>query len=212
MRLESDPFLSLANKIPNQHIEGTDKKIAGYYCTYIPEELLEAAGMFPYRIRATDNTDTDKADTYMVRFTCSFVRSTLNLALDGEYDFLDGLFICNSCDHSRRMFEIYDMVVFKRDGFNKLVPRFYIALPHIISEEGFQWFYEEIRELKEKIEKAYDVEITDEDLRSSNALYNQNRHLLRKIFDLRMLDSPKLSGTEALQLSIANIFLSKCRF
>ncbi|MBD3212782.1 MAG: hypothetical protein GF311_09245 [Candidatus Lokiarchaeota archaeon] len=209
MHLLNDPFLKLANSIQNKYIEGTSKKIAGYYCTYIPEELLEAAGMFPYRIRTTGNTDTDKADTYMVRFTCSFVRSTLNLALDGEYDFLDGLFICNSCDHSRRMFEIYDMVVFKRDGFNKLVPRFYIALPHIISEEGFQWFYEEIKELKEKIQKAYDVEITDEGLKSSITLYNQNRRLMREIFDLRVLDSPKLTGTEALQLSIANSSVPK---
>jgi len=209
IQLNNDSFLEIAEKIPNQYIENSEKKIAGYYCTYIPEELLDAAGLFPYRIRATGNADTDKADTYMVRFTCSFVRSTLNLALEGAYDFLDGLFICNSCDHSRRMYEIYDMVVFKRKGFNKQVPRFYISIPHILSEEGLEWFLGEIYELKDNIEKAYDIKITDDALVESIELYNRNRALMRKINELRLLDSPKLTGSEALKISMANTSVPK---
>ncbi|MBD3195118.1 MAG: hypothetical protein GF317_08695 [Candidatus Lokiarchaeota archaeon] len=209
MQLRDDPFLSIANKIPNKYIENNKRNIVGYYCTYIPEELLEAADLIPFRIRATGNEDTNKADTYMVRFTCSFVRSTLNLALDGVYDFLDGLFVCNSCDHSRRMFEIFDMVVFKREGFNKNVPRFYIAIPHILTEEGYQWFYGEISELKNNLEKVYNVKISDDKLNDTIKLYNRNRKLMREIYELRNLNHPKLTGTEALQLAIANSSVPK---
>jgi benzoyl-CoA reductase subunit C len=210
MNLEKDPFLGLSNTISNPYLEKSNKKIVGYYCTYIPEELLHAAKLFPYRIRATGNKDTDLADIYMVRFTCSFVRSTLHLALQGVYDFLDGFVVCNSCDHSRRMFEIFDLKVFNRKGFNKNVPRFYLALPHIISKEGFEWYKKEVEELKAELEKAYNIEqITNEDLLESINLYNENRSLLRKIHELRILDRPKITGSEALQISMANSSVPK---
>ena len=96
MSLKNDKFLKLSDFIINPYVEEwkkNNKKVIGYYCTYIPEELLHAAGLLPYRIRATGNEDTDLGDVYMVRFTCSFVRMTLDLALKGGYDFLDGLFI-----------------------------------------------------------------------------------------------------------------------
>jgi benzoyl-CoA reductase subunit C len=210
MSLQNDPFLSVSNSIKNRYIDETNKKIVGYYCTYIPEELLHAANLFPYRIRATGNKDTDLADIYMVRFTCSFVRSTLHLALQGGYDFLDGFLVCNSCDHSRRMFELFDMKVFNRENFNKKVPRFYLALPHIISNEGFEWYKKEIEELKIELEKAYSIgQITNANLLESIKLYNENRELLRNIHELRILDKPKLTGSDALQISMANSSVPK---
>ena len=210
MSLQNDPFLEISNTIFNPYLEKSDKKIMGYYCTYIPEELLHAANLFPYRIRATGNKDTDLADIYMVRFTCSFVRSTLHLALQGVYDFLDGFVVCNSCDHSRRMFELFDLKVFNREGFNKQVPRFYLALPHIITEEGFGWYKKEVEEFKQELEKSFNLDkITNEDLIESINIYNENRKLLREIHNLRILDTPKITGSEALQISMANSSVSK---
>ncbi len=209
MRLDDNTFLQSADTIKNSYMDQTGKKIGGYYCTYIPEELIHAAGLFPYRIRATGNEDTDLADTYMVRFTCSFIRSTLNMALQGGFDFLDGLFICNSCDHGRRMYELYDLVVFEREGLTKTIPRFYISLPHILSKESFGWVYGEILDLKEKMEKIYDVNITNDKLSEAIRLYNRNRELMREIFKLRLLHKPKLTGTEALRISIANSSVPK---
>jgi benzoyl-CoA reductase subunit C len=148
MSLQSDQFLNLANSIYNYHIEDWQKKgnqIAGFYCTYIPEELLHAADLLPFRIRATGNQDTDLGDIYMVRFTCSFVRATLDLALKGSYDFLDGFLVCNSCDHSRRMFELFSLKVFNQERNPKKVPEFYLALPHTITKEGFEWYKQEIK-------------------------------------------------------------------
>lgn len=210
MSLQNDKFLNISNSISNSYLENTDKKIVGFYCTYIPEELLHAAKLLPYRIRSTGNEDTDLADIYMVRFTCSFVRSTLHLALQGVYDFLDGFVVCNSCDHSRRMFELFDLKVFNRKGFTKKVPRFYLALPHIITEEGFEWYEKEVEEFKEELEKSYNInKITNRDLIDSINIYNKNRRLLREIHNLRILDTPKISGSEALQISMANSSVPK---
>jgi benzoyl-CoA reductase/2-hydroxyglutaryl-CoA dehydratase subunit BcrC/BadD/HgdB len=213
MKLQDDQFLKTSNTIINPYIlewQKNNKKVIGHYCTYIPEELLHAADLLPFRIRATGHEHTDLADIYMVRFTCSFVRATLDMALRGIYDFLDALFICNSCDHSRRMFELFDLKVFRRQGFTKQVPRYYVSMPHIITDEVFKWYKREIEELKENLEKNFiNRTISNNDLQSSIQIYNENRNLLRKIHELRILDSPKLNGSEALQISIANASVPK---
>jgi len=213
MRLDNDPFLTISNSIQNSYIkkwQENNKKVIGYYCTYIPEELLYAADVLPFRIRATGNKDTELGDIYMVRFTCSFVRATLDLALKGRYDFLDGFLVCNSCDHSRRMFELFDLKVFNRKGFNKQVPRFYLALPHVITDEGFEWYKQEIEELKTEIEENYKISnISNEKLMESIQIHNENRNLLRKIHDLRIKSDPKITGSEALQINMTNYSIPK---
>jgi benzoyl-CoA reductase/2-hydroxyglutaryl-CoA dehydratase subunit BcrC/BadD/HgdB len=212
MNLEGDPFLNISNYIKNPYIENwqaSKKKIIGYYCTYIPEELLHAAEILPYRIRATGNKDTELADTYMVRFTCSFVRATLDLALKGAYNFMDGFLICNSCDHSRRMFELFDLKVFSKEKIDKQINRFYLSIPHIITEEGFNWYLKEIEELRKELESAYNCKITDERLNRSIEIYNQNRELLKKLHKLQIQENPKITGTEALQISMANASVPK---
>ncbi len=213
MNLRNDPFIQISNQIMNSYVKSwqqENKRVIGHYCTYIPEELLYAANLLPYRIRATGGQDTDLGDIYMVRFTCSFIRATLDMALRGIYDFLDGLAICNSCDHSRRMFELFDLKVFKRPNLNKKVPRFYLALPHVITEEGFDWYYKEIQEFKEEIETNFCSEsISEESLINAINLYNENRHFLREIHELRNKDVPKLTGSEALQISMANSSVPK---
>ncbi|MFW9828138.1 MAG: 2-hydroxyacyl-CoA dehydratase subunit D [Candidatus Thorarchaeota archaeon] len=197
----------------NSYIEDWQKigkKVIGYYCTYIPEELLYAADLLPFRIRATGNKDTDLGDIYMVRFTCSFVRATLDMALNGVYDFLDGFVVCNSCDHSRRMFELFNLKVFDRDNFKKKVESFYLALPHIITREGFEWYKKEIEEFKEELEQTFNIpEISLVKLKNSITIHNENRKLLRKIHELRIQTQPKITGTEALQINMANSSIPK---
>ena len=213
MSLHDDPFLSVSKSIMNSYIENwqkMDNKVVGYYCTYIPEELLYAADLLPFRIRATGNKDTDLGDIYMVRFTCSFVRATLDMALKGIYDFLDGFVVCNSCDHSRRMFELFDLKVFNRENFKKKVERFYLALPHIITNEGFEWYKKEIEEFKAELEQKFTKqEISTVKLKNSIEIYNENRSLLREIHKLRIQNNPKLTGTEALQINMANSSIPK---
>ncbi|MFX1274616.1 MAG: 2-hydroxyacyl-CoA dehydratase subunit D [Promethearchaeota archaeon] len=213
MSLENDKFFQISNSILNPYIEEwkkDNKKVMGYYCTYLPEELIHAAGFLPFRIRATGSQDTDLGDVYMVRFTCSFVRMTLNVALNGGFDFLDGLIMSNCCDHARRMHEVFDLKVFSRKEFKQKPSQFYTVIPHVITEAGFDYFKNKILKLKEEIEKKYNLEpISDEKLNLAIEIYNENRKLLREIYELRTIDSPKLTGSEALQISMANSSIPK---
>ena len=66
-------------------------KVLAYSCVATPVEILEAAGILPYRLKALGNPDTYLADGELSPLNCSFCRSCLQLGMDGTYDFLDGL-------------------------------------------------------------------------------------------------------------------------
>ena len=101
-------FEEISRTLSNPQIEAwksQGKKVLGYNCSYFPEEMVHAAGLLPFRIRATGCTETPRADSYLARANCSFARACLEQLLQGEYDFLDGLVCVSSCDHVRRMYD-----------------------------------------------------------------------------------------------------------
>ena len=81
------------------------KKVIGFMCSYVPEEIIYAAGILPYRVRATGCIRSTRSDALMSSFSCSFARSCLEFALDGTYDFLDGLVALDSCAQIERLYD-----------------------------------------------------------------------------------------------------------
>ena len=55
-------------------------KVLAYYCSHMPEEILYAADILPYRLSGTGVTDDSQAETYMSPFSCSFCRSSSEYA------------------------------------------------------------------------------------------------------------------------------------
>ena len=56
------------------------KKVLGYFCSYIPDEIIHAANILPFRIRASGCSDTPMGDAYLTNTACSFTRCCLELA------------------------------------------------------------------------------------------------------------------------------------
>ncbi len=204
--------MGIAKDITNHHIHdwvSAGKKILGYYCTYIPEELLHAGSILPIRIRVTGSEESDLANLYMVRFTCSFVRATLSLALKGAYNYLNCIVLCNSCDHSRRMLELFTEKIFSKENSSSK-QAFYYTIPHISSQEGFEWFNNQIQLFKMEIEKRLiHKSIEDDQLIYSIEVFNENRRLFRDLYNLRTLELPKVTGSEFIQLALANTSVPK---
>ena len=74
------------------------KKVIGYFCCFVPDEIITAFDMVPYRIQGSQSEPIDQADAYIEPMACPFARSCFNKALKGEYDFLDGFVAPHSCD------------------------------------------------------------------------------------------------------------------
>jgi len=180
------------------------KKVVGYVCTYLPEELLYAADILPLRITGHGIADTSKADAYMSRVNCSFARCCLEAAFESKYDFLDGVVFVNGCDHIRRCYENWAAHQTAARSFMYMLP-----VPHRISPEGLEWFKEEVTMLKEAFEKRFEVKVTPEKLKGAIATYNETRRLLKQVYDLRASENPPFTGAEALTIGTASTFMPK---
>ncbi len=98
----------VSKTLENSHIDAwkrDGKKVVGFVCSYMPEEVLYALDILPYRITGKGVQDTSHADSYLTRVNCSFARSCLELGFTGQYDFLDGAIWNNGCDHIRRCYD-----------------------------------------------------------------------------------------------------------
>jgi bzd-type benzoyl-CoA reductase N subunit len=180
-------------------------QIVGYFCSAVPEEVLVAAGLLPFRMRATGSTGTEESDAYFSNINCSFPRHCLNLALIGELEFLDGVICLNSCDHIRRLF----------DNWKRYVPTEFIeimSLPRKTGPDQIEWYREELALLREKIEKHFGVEITDDALRKAIQVVNETRSLQREVYDLRKREKPPITGAEALTVMVAGTAMPKERY
>lgn len=193
-------FAEVASRVGNPCIDDWKSQggnVIGYFCSAFPEELPAAAGILPVRLRATGSTSTELSDTYLSPVNCSFPRHALNTALDGGYDFIDGMVMFNSCDHIRR---VYDHWIRQLDtAFVEI-----LSWPKKAEAEQVAWFRSEFARLREGLEKHFDLEIHDDAIREQIALHNKGRRLLREIYEMRKQAAPPITGAEMLTLTVAS--------
>ena len=201
--------LTLASEVmPNPAIRSwkeQGRKVIGLLCSYIPEELIFAAGLLPIRMRATGSFDTTLGDIYLCDNNCSFARHCLNVALSGGYDFLDGVAIYDSCDHIRRLYDVWQ---------RKLSTPFqhYLNIPRTSGEAQVEWYRDELAIFKRSLEEHFGVEISDERLWEAIRIHNETRDLQHQLYALRKGESPHITGAEALSIIIAGTAMPKDQY
>lgn len=199
-------FETAAGPLPNPWItkwKKDGKKVVGYFCCYIPDEIIHAADILPYRLSARGHTDTTDADALLSRLNCSSARYILDKALNDGFKFSDGLVAFNSCDHMRRMYDNWKYKVKTTQYLH------FLSIPHHTDDLAVKWFIKEIKTLKESLEKHFKVQITEDKIKSSTKVYNETRDLLKQLYEARMTEAPKISGTEALNITTAATAIPK---
>jgi benzoyl-CoA reductase subunit C len=203
-----DKFVEAVPLFDNPWINGwksEGKKVLGYFCSYIPEEIIYSADILPIRMRARTCTDTPMGDAYLTSTTCSFTRCCLELANRKQYKFLDGIVSCNCCDQVRRL---YDNIRYKTP-----FPFHYImGVPGYVSNTTIDWFKHELIKFKKNLENNFNVNISDENLTSTIKIYNKSRSLLKELYMLRKRDNPPITGTEVLNIISAGLTIPRAQF
>jgi bzd-type benzoyl-CoA reductase N subunit len=177
-------------------------KVVGYFCSTVPEEIITAAGIVPFRMRATGSTSTEESDAFYSSINCSFPRHCFNQVLTGDFKFLDGIVCVNSCDHVRRIY----------DNWKRFVPTDFIeimSLPRKTDPDQVGWYTEELAMLKDKVGKHFGVEITDDRLWKAVKLHNETRRLQKKLYELRKQEKPPITGAETLAVMVAGTAMPK---
>jgi benzoyl-CoA reductase subunit C len=165
------------------------KKIIGYICSFVPLEMITAAGCVPFRVRGNIREPITKGDTLMETIVCPFIRSCFDLSLKGRYDFLSGMVIPHGCDSMVRGYSAWN--------YSLDLPYFhFVNIPSVAKESSLEFFYDELNAYRKSIEKFIGRTITDQDLSAAVKLHNQNRTKVRALYEFRKADPPILSGTE----------------
>jgi benzoyl-CoA reductase subunit C len=177
-------------------------KVIGCYPVYTPVEIIHAAGMLPVGIIGGGNRlEIAHADSRFQSFVCSIVKSTLELGLTGKLQFLDGIVFHSICDPARNLGS-----VFKRNFPQLLVE--YIHFPqNMASPHTVNYLAAEYQKLKTSYEQLAGRPITDENLRKSIHLYNEQRKLMRELYRIRRETPQNLSTLETYILTRIGTFI-----
>ncbi|HEX9851185.1 MAG TPA: benzoyl-CoA reductase subunit C [Candidatus Deferrimicrobium sp.] len=156
------------------------RKVIGYMPVYVPREIIHAAGMLPLGILGGGaDMEVIHGDAYYQSYICRIPRSTIEMAINGKLDFVDGMMFPSICDVIRNLSGIWKLL------FKDKYVRYFDAPQNFREEVGGVFYANEMRELRDGLAKLGGREISDDDLRRSIAVYNENRRWVNRVYDFR---------------------------
>ena len=182
--------------------ERTGRKIVGAFCTYVPEEIVYAADMITVRVFG-GHEPQDVTEPYIFGMYCPFCRDCLAQGLKGRYDYFDGLVLAHSCLHFRQTFDSWRLHI--GADFD-----YYLPMPNQVqSPHARSYLQGELAKFKTFLEERIGRELTDDDLDRGIAVVNENRRLLRQIYEYRKRPNPPVTGLECMYMAITAQFVDK---
>ena len=156
------------------------RKAIGYMPIYVPREIIHAAEMLPVGIfGGGDQIEVIQGDAYYQSYICRIPRSTVELGLTGRLDCLDGMLFPSICDVIRNLSGMWQ-IMFK----DKYVR--YVDVPQNYDDSiGGEFFVNEMQQIREDLAKLRGKPITDDELRASIAVYNDNRQAIADLYAYR---------------------------
>jgi benzoyl-CoA reductase/2-hydroxyglutaryl-CoA dehydratase subunit BcrC/BadD/HgdB len=147
----------------------------GVLCSYVPEEMLDAAGFTPVRVRGT-SAPLRHVDAHMQSFTCALCRSALDQALAGDLGGLAGTVFAHTCDAMQALADLWRM--------NRAETHFMDVVMQPVnlgSRAARAYLVAELRRFRERLGAYADRPIDDEVLRASIGLYDETRRLVQAL-------------------------------
>lgn len=165
-----------AVKNPNEMIrkfkEETGGKAVGCFPIYCPEEIVHAGGMFPVGCWG-GQTSISAASEYLQAFACSIMQSCMEFTATGVYKELSAALIPAECDTLKALGQNFRLAA---PDIKEII----VVHPHQRKEEaGMKFLANEYETIRKQLEEVCGRKITDEQINSSIAIYNENRRIMR---------------------------------
>jgi len=156
------------------------RKVIGYMPIYVPREIIHAGGMLPLGIvGGGDQLEVIHGDAYYQSYICRIPRSTIELGVSGRLDFVDGMLFPSICDVIRNLSGMWKLM------FPKVYSRYFDVPQNYRDDIGGSFYVNELAELRHDLGELRGKPITDDELRNSIAVYNENRNLVRELYAFR---------------------------
>ncbi|MBQ8975780.1 MAG: 2-hydroxyacyl-CoA dehydratase [Oscillospiraceae bacterium] len=212
--LESEAFTALKEVYDHREDaaarwRASGKKVLGELGCDVPDELVIAAGMLPVHIYADPSRPLTQTDKYLEYAFEPVVRAQFEKIVDGTYaDQIDYLAISNSTDVVIRIF-LYLRELHRVEPEKPIPPVTFIDwlfTRHRLHQKRDEFVIDLFRR---QMEEWVGHGITDEQIRQAGALCNENRQALREMAALRHGHPSRISGSEALVIIGAGLFMEK---
>jgi len=172
-KLYENPYHNWSQRWPG-------KRAVGYLCTYVPEELIHAAGLTPIRILPF-GPEASLAGAHLQSYTCFLAQSCLHQALSGSLAFLEGVFFAHTCDTMQGLADIW------KEAFPKVFTEV-VLTPTVLRSAGVvDYLMAELKRLASALEGRFEVDITEERLEESVGVYRRLRSLMAALNERRHL-------------------------
>ncbi len=166
-----DPYRDWHSRYPG-------RRALGYLCPQAPLELLHAAAFAPVRLMQLSGP-VALADAHLPSFSCALVKTVTERMLTGELDFLAGVLFVHTCDTMQCAADVWRMAG----------PRFRVlnfSLPSVLSQASAAGYVlASLHGLATTLQSLSGAEVTEDALRKSIALYNEQRRLLATLYENR---------------------------
>jgi len=180
--------------------KGLEKKVIGYTCSNIPEEMIIAAGLQSYRISNLGANTSALTPSFL----CPFASATLENILKLE-DLFGGFIVAHTCDPMWRIYDILKKKISK--------PLFFLRVPHNTNNElSFDFMKMEFMRLKTFLEENFDTKISNDSLLSTIELCNHTRNLLKNIYMSNRNNKHRTSALDYFHLVLASMWMPKPEF
>ena len=164
-------------------------KVVGMFCSFVPMELVYAAGALPVGLCAFTEEPIPAAEANLPRNLCPLIKASYGFALTDTcpYFYFSDLVVGETtCDGKKKMFEL----------LNEIKQTYVMQLPHSRDEAALAFWKDQIVRFKEKLEDLFQVTITEDDIRDAIRRKNRERRVMLKYLELGKLDPAPMSGYE----------------
>ncbi len=180
-------------------------KIWGVLDSYVPEEVLLAAGILPWRIRGSRKSFPDLALQHRT-LTCNpYYNHVVQSVLEGELNFMDGIAATDWEQDGTRCYDLLDY--WKKPG-----ARHILHVPNGNSKRQEEEFVRGIKQFIDAVENFSGKKITMDSLKRAAQQVNKVRSLLMRLYSLRQRQQVPVSGAECLNLCLAGMTMAREEF
>ena len=163
--------------------------VVGAYCTYLPKEIVQAAGAATIGLCSMSDETIEEAEKDLPRNLCPLIKSSYGFAKTEKcpyFYFSDIVVGETTCDGKKKMYEY--MAEFK--------DVFLMQLPNRQDEPSLKLWKGEVLRFKAYLEEKLGVEITEEKVREAVRLDNRIRVAMKNLAGVMTKDPCPVTGLD----------------
>jgi len=212
--LKSPSFMKLKEVYNNRETEAKrlrneGKKVVGTFGCDVPDEILLAAGLFPVRVYGEPDLPLFDVDKYLELSFPVMYRSQFEKLINGVYNELfDWVTISSSSDANLRLFYYLKEI-------RRIEPTIPVPAVSFIDLLFLRYSIHQVRnemtvlKFKQEAEILAGKQISDNDILHASEICNENRSKLGEFSLFRYGEKARVTGSEALTVIGASLFMEK---